>query len=171
MLLTGARRGEALAAKWQDIDFKTGTWSKPAATTKQRKLHHVPLSEAALHLLRELRARVPADVPWLFPTNGGGHRKDVKDSWTAISKAAGIPDVRVHDLRHPFASVLASGVGASLPLIGALLGHTSAQTTMRYSHLFDDVQRAAVNEAGAIITGQAKAAVIPLPSAQRPRRA
>jgi site-specific recombinase XerD len=70
--------------------------------------------------------------------------------------------VRVHDLRHSFASVLASG-GASLLLIGQLLGHTQAATTLRYSHLLDSAQRDAVHRAGAVITGNGNgASVVPL---------
>ena len=70
--------------------------------------------------------------------------------WAAICKAAGITGLRIHDLRHSFASQLASG-GASLPLIGALLGHSNPTTTQRYAHLFQDPQRAAVERVGAVI--------------------
>ena len=85
-----------------------------------------------------------------------------------MCKAAGIEGVRVHDLRHSFASVLASS-GLSLPIIGALLGHTQAATTQRYSHLLDDPLRAATERAGAIITGTGKpgAGVVPIASGRR----
>ena len=78
-----------------------------------------------------------------------------------IRKTANILDVRLHDLRHTYASVLASA-GLSLPVIGALLGHATATTTHRYAHLFDDPLRAATERASAIITGKPAAEPIPL---------
>jgi integrase len=71
LLLTGCRRGEALQARWQDFDFKAGSWRKPASTTKQKTEHEVPLSAAALQLLTSLRQRAPLDVEWLFPASNG----------------------------------------------------------------------------------------------------
>jgi integrase len=160
LLLTGARRGELLAAKWTDIDLEAGVWIKPAATTKQATLHRVPLSEAACRVLAEMRAR-DHDAEWLFPARGGGHRLHINDAWIKLRQAASLPDVHLHDLRHTYASVLASA-GLSLPIIGALLGHTTAQTTMRYSHLLDDPLRAATERAAAVITGKPAADVVPL---------
>jgi site-specific recombinase XerD len=83
-----------------------------------------------------------------------------------LRKAAGIPDVRLHDLRHSFASVLASQ-GLSLPVIGALLGHGSPTTTARYNHLVGDVLRAATERAGAVITGAPVAEILPLAERRR----
>jgi integrase len=150
LMLTGARKGEVLAARWEDFDLTTGRWSKPAATTKQRTQHDVPLSAAARALLEQLRRRTNSE--WLFPA-GDSHRKNITDAWAAICRAANIKGTRVHDLRHTFASVLAS-TGHSLPLIGALLGHTVPTTTARYAHLFDDPLRAATESAGKILSGQ-----------------
>jgi integrase len=98
---------------------------------------------------------------WLFPARRTPHRLDIDDAWGVLRKAADIPDVRLHDLRHTYASVLASA-GLSLPVIGALLGHTTAATTHRYSHLVDDVLRTATERASAIITGTPAAPVIPI---------
>jgi integrase len=86
----------------------------------------------------------------------------VHDAWQRICKTAGIEGLRVHDLRHSFASTLASG-GASLPLIGALLGHTQPQTTARYAHLFDDPLRRATEQVGAIVMNAGKEAPPPTP--------
>jgi site-specific recombinase XerD len=87
----------------------------------------------------------------VFPSHAVvGHRTTIKRNWRQITKAAEIAGLRVHDLRHSFASQLASG-GASLPLIGALLGHSSPVTTHRYAHLYDDPQRAAVERVGAAV--------------------
>lgn len=160
LLLTGARRGEVLAARWEDFDLDAGVWTKPGATTKQRTTHRVPLSAAASQLLGEMKAQA-GDSEWLFPARFTPHRLDIDDAWAILRKAAGISDVRLHDVRHTFASVLASS-GLSLPIIGQLLGHTTAQTTHRYAHLFDDPLRAATERAAAVITGKPAAEVVPI---------
>ena len=163
LLLTGARRGEVLQARWDDFDLTSGKWRKPGATTKQKTEHEVPLSSAAVQLLADLRQRVPHDAEWLFPAADGSHRRALKrDAWASIRRAASLKGARVHDLRHTYASVLASA-GLSLPIIGQLLGHTTPTTTARYAHLFDDPLRAAAERAGAIITGKPAAEIMPLP--------
>lgn len=151
LLLTGARRGEVQAARWRDIDLTTGIWSKPGATTKQKTDHVVPLSKPALQLITARRRKAAETDEYLFPGRHGGHRVEIKNAWARVCKAAKISGLRIHDLRHSYASQLASG-GASLPLIGALLGHTQASTTHRYAHLFDDPLREATERAGAIIS-------------------
>jgi integrase len=157
LLLTGARKGEVLAMRWVDLDLDAGVWTKPAATTKQKRLHRVPLSAAAIGLLRGIEG----GGEWVFPS-AGKHRVEVKAQWENVCRAAGLVDtagqktVRMHDLRHTYASVLASA-GLSLPVIGALLGHTQAQTTARYSHLLDDPLRAATERASAVVTGKKNA--------------
>jgi integrase len=161
LLLTGARRGELLAAKWTDIDLEAGVWTKPASTTKQAALHRVPLSAAAVQLLTKIRAQAGDDAEWIFPARGGGHRPHINAAWIALRKATGIPDARLHDLRHTYASVLASA-GLSLPVIGALLGHSTPVTTARYSHLADNPLRAATERASAILTGKTSADIVPL---------
>jgi integrase len=149
LLLTGARRGEVLAMKWVDVDLAKGVWTKPGSTTKQKTDHVVPLSAPARQLLAEIKTR----GEFVFPSDGKtGHVVEIKKSWASLCKAAGINGLRAHDLRHSFASQLVSG-GASLPLIGALLGHSNPTTTHRYAHLFDDPQRAAVEKVGSIVGG------------------
>jgi integrase len=111
----------------------------------------VPLSQPACALLKAMKEA--ASTEWLFPAlRRGGHRTDIDDAWEALRKAADIPDVRTHDLRHTYASVLVSS-GLSLPIIGALLGHTVPSTTARYAHLFDDPLRAATERASEILAG------------------
>jgi integrase len=157
LLLTGARFGEIASMRWDAVS--DGVWSKPASTTKQKSDHVVPLSAPAQQLLAGIRR----ESEFVFPGKGRtGHVAGIERSWRAILKAAGIHALRVHDLRHSFASQLASG-GASLPLIGALLGHSSPATTARYAHLFLDPQRAAVERVGAIVDGATPAEVVPLP--------
>ena len=158
LLLTGARRGETLAAKWSDIDLEAGIWTKPAATTKSKKMHRVPLSAPARTLLAELAERAQAarrrgdPAEYVFEGIDGKPLTDLKKTWRTACEAAGIEGVRVHDLRHSFASILASA-GLSLPIIGQLLGHTQTATTARYAHLLDDPLRLATERAGAVISG------------------
>jgi integrase len=162
LLLSGARRGEVLAARWTDINLETGTWTKPGATTKQKTDHVVPLSAPA----RQLLAARAQESEFVFPGRIGGHRVEVKSNWQHICKAANITGLRIHDLRHSYASQLASA-GIGLHTIGALLGHTQAQTTARYAHLFDDPLRAATEKVGAILAGKRKAKVVPLSKGRR----
>jgi integrase len=153
LLLTGARSGEVLAARWAQFDLEAGVWVKPGATTKQKTEHEVPLSAAARQLLNQLYV---AGAEYVFPRRrGAGHRVDIKKPWGAICKSANIGGLRIHDLRHSYASMLVSG-GQSLPVIGALLGHTQPNTTARYAHLMDDPLRKATETVGAIIDGAGK---------------
>lgn len=157
MLLTGCRRGEALTATWDQFDLEAGVWTKPSAHTKQRKLHRVPLSGAAVALLQGMRHE--AASPFVFPGAPGKPLSCVKRTWEAVGAVAGLEGVRLHDLRHTYASVLVSA-GLSLPVIGALLGHTQTQTTARYSHLMDDPLRLATEKAASILAngGQSRTA-------------
>jgi integrase len=160
LLLTGARRGEVQAAKWEQLDLTAGVWVKPGSTTKQKTLHRVPLSGPARQLLADLRVKAAKDAQYVFPGRGGeGHRIEIKGDWAAICKAANISAARMHDLRHTYASVLASA-GLSLPVIGALLGHSQPATTARYSHLFDDPLRVATERAADLITGKPSAEIV-----------
>jgi integrase len=150
--LTGCRSGEAMSMRWDNLELARGVWTKPGSTTKQRTAHVVPLSAPVKQLLTRLRQQT--NSPWVFPADSApGHRVTVQKSWLAICKVARIAGLRIHDLRHSFAS-LAVNQGASLPLIGALLGHASPVTTARYAHLFDDPQRATVEQIGKLVTGE-----------------
>jgi integrase len=152
LLLTGARRGEAMTATWEQFDLEAGTWAKPSAHTKQKKEHRVPLSGPARQLLSEMNAKSGAS-PFVFPGRVPGEPlTDIKNFWAGVCKQADIRDCRVHDLRHTYASILASA-GLSLPVIGALLGHTQPNTTARYSHLFDDPLRDATQRVGSLLEG------------------
>jgi integrase len=150
LILTGARKGEVLGATWPQFDLAVGIWTKPSAHTKQRKIHIVPLSEEAIALLQEVRATAGTSN-FVFPGAGRtGHLGDIKKPWKEICKAASIDGLRVHDLRHSFASFAVSD-GESLETIGALLGHSQASTTSRYSHLMDAPQRRAAGKIGKIV--------------------
>jgi integrase len=175
MLLTGARRGEVLAATWDQFDGGAGAWVKPSSHTKQKKAHRVPLSAPALALIADMRRESKAGCPYVFPsakTSFAANESspatcqpltEVRRTWASVCKTAGLDGVRLHDLRHSFASVLASA-GLSLPIVGALLGHSQPRTTARYAHLYDDVLRAATERVGAVVTriGKPGAEVSPL---------
>jgi integrase len=152
--LTGCRRGDAMAAQADQVDLEERVWRKPASSTKQNEPHAPPLSAPALELLTRLVREAKRDRrQYLFPSRGGkGHITDLKRSWASLCKRASITGVRLHDLRHTFASIAVSR-GATLPLIGALLGHSNPQTTARYSHMFSDPQRALAESVAAVITG------------------
>ncbi len=112
----------------------------------------MPLSAPAVQLLSEMKAEA-GPSPFIFPGRVPNEPlKEIKNFWAGVCKQAEIEDCRIHDLRHTYASILASA-GLSLPVIGALLGHTQPNTTARYSHLFDDPLREATERVGAFVTG------------------
>lgn len=160
LLLTGARVGEVLAMQWAHVDLNVGLWVKPAATTKQKRIHRVPLSPAAVEVLVKRQSAQQAkhrkgELPtWVFPGDGAeGHMTTIRTFWAAVCRRAGIEGVRVHDVRHTFASLLVSS-GESLPVVGALLGHTQAKTTSRYAHLQDEALRKATARVAGIAVGE-----------------
>ncbi|MBM3633563.1 MAG: DUF4102 domain-containing protein [Alphaproteobacteria bacterium] len=135
LVLTGSRRGEVLSATWDQFDLDKGIWTKPAHTTKQNRMEHLPLSTQVITLLKSMKEK--SKDKYLFPSKIPGQPlQDIKKSWSTIQKRAGLANVRLHDLRHTHASHLVSS-GLSLSIVGKLLGHTQASTTQRYAHLAD----------------------------------
>jgi integrase len=166
LMLTGAREQEALGAEWPQFDLTRGEWTKPAHCTKENKIAHVPLNDYALALLRKMHAKSGGNGP-LFPGRGGRARVTIRRPFIQVCKAAGLaepysvkgkrrtitryrPTLRVHDLRHSFASHLVSD-GVSLELVGKLMGHTVPSTTQRYAHYSDEALRAATNRFGKVL--------------------
>ena len=147
LILTGARLREILHAQWSYVDFERGILFLQDSKTGKKPVY---LSAAALAILAAL-PRVGGNPHVIAGAKDGAPRSDLKKPWAAVKRAAGLEDVRLHDLRHSFASI---GAGASmgLPIIGKLLGHTQAATTARYAHLDADPMRRAVNTIGATIT-------------------
>ena len=130
---TGARRGEVLGARWERIDLDRHILTVPAASSKSGRTRYIPLSDAAIRILR----RVPrCDSPWVFPgTDPAKPISDLKKVWVRVKERAGIDAGFVlHQLRHTYASRLV-GQGRSLYEVGQLLGHASTAMTARYSHL------------------------------------
>jgi len=149
-MLTGARVGEVRNARFEQFNLDYAIWSKPASTTKQRKIHRVPISQDVVAIVRHRQLVVPNGNPWVFPGDAIGKPvREVRRFWVKVQKEADLPDVRIHDLRHTFASLLVSG-GASLEIIGRLLGHSQMQTTQRYAHLMESPLRAGVDSVASI---------------------
>jgi integrase len=141
LILTGARKGELIAATWNQFDLEAGVWTKPAHLTKQKKQEHLPLSPQAIEILEKMAAESTSS--FLFPGKVKGKcLQEIKTAWNTIRKKSGFPDLRIHDLRHTYASHLVSS-GLSLSIVGKLLGHTQAATTQRYAHLADEPLRQA----------------------------
>jgi integrase len=171
LMLTGARRNEALAATWAEFDLQSAVWTKPSTNTKQKRSHRVPLSAAAVAVLADMQAeaekmrRDGIITPYVFPSRLRSAKalREVRRTWSAVCKAAGLHGIRLHDLRHSFASALVSA-GVGLPTIGAMLGHSQPRTTARYSHLYDTTLRDAAERVGSLVTGAGKtgADVVPI---------
>jgi integrase len=162
LMLTGARRSEVLKAEWEHIEFDNQRWTKPAAYTKQKKTEYVPLSAPALALLARLKEQALPGARFVFPGDAEGKPlQEIRRTWLTACAAAGIEGVRLHDLRHTYASHLVSS-GLSLEIVGRLLGHTQVATTKRYAHLADSPLREATERFGALVGGRGTAEVVPL---------
>lgn len=145
LLLTGARRREILDLRWSEVDLERGVLFLPDSKTGRKT---IVLSSPAAAILETL----PRVGLYVIAGSTAGMkdekpRSDLNKPWAAVMKRAGLENVRLHDLRHSFASI---GVGGSvgLPIIGKLLGHTQASTTQRYSHLDVDPLKRAVDAIG-----------------------
>ena len=140
LVLTGCRRNEILGLRWEDVNFKAGELRLADSKTGARIL---PLPPAAAEVLEKL-SELPCepDNPWVFPGRKRGTRlTNINDSWIRIRRHAGLDGVRLHDLRHTYAS-RALAIGEGLRMIGELLGHRKISTTERYSHLAREPVRA-----------------------------
>jgi integrase len=142
LLFTGCRLGEILNLRWTEVDLERGVLHLPDSKTGKKI---VVLNTAALDILKSTAKRDVFVIPGEIR---GRPRHDLKRPWKHIRQAAGIQDVRLHDLRHTHASFGAMS-GLSLPIIGRLLGHASPLTTARYAHLADDPVRRASDLIGA----------------------
>jgi integrase len=142
LMFTGARLREMLTLQWSHIDFERGLINLPDSKTGRKT---IVMSAATIDLLRDCERRGAFVIPGL---NADRARSDLKKPWRAIQRHAGLEGVRIHDLRHTFASI---GAGASLglPIVGKLLGHSKPATTARYAHLDADPLRRASNVIGA----------------------
>ena len=173
LLLTGARKTEILGLKWGEVDFDRQILILPPERTKaggQNGERRIVLSSAALSILNARRADRSKGAAFVFPAiRGSGHLVGVRRAFTRICERADIGGVRIHDLRHSFAS-FAVADGASLFLVGKLLGHASARTSERYAHLSRDPLQEAVAAIGnRLVPGSERdeePAAIPIVAAQ-----
>jgi integrase len=150
LVFTGARLGEVLGLRWDWIDFDRGEARLPDSKTGAKTLHLPP---PAIAVLAEL-PRLDGNPYVIAGQKEGAALVNLEKPWRAIRKAAGLDDVRLHDLRHAFASVAASS-GMGLPIIGKMLGHSQPATTARYAHLESDPVKAAA----AVVAGRIAAAM------------
>ena len=148
LMLTGCRKREILCLRWEDVALDGNELRLPDAKTGARV---VPLSPSAMKLLAGL-PRIEGNL-WVIPgRKPGTHMSNVDQSWQVIRARAGLEDVRIHDLRHSYAS-RALALGESLPMIGKLLGHSQVETTARYAHLARDSMREAAERIAGSIAG------------------
>ncbi len=146
LMLTGCRKSEILGLSWEDVALDEAELRLSDSKTGARI---VSLSGPAVKLLADL-PRTPG-VPWVTPgKKPGTHLRKLDDAWRTVRSRAGLHDVRLHDLRHSFAS-RALAIGETLPMIGKLLGHTQIETTARYAHLARDTVREAAERVAASI--------------------
>ena len=151
LIYTGARKREVLEAKWSDINFDQSSWK--ISKNKSNKVRHVPLSQGALETLSAVRDKWtcqdwgvgvdPNDYIFANPSTGKPY-SSFFFSWNNARVKAGMPELRVHDLRHSFASFLVNA-GRSIYEVQNLLGHADIKTTSRYAHLSQESLRAAVS--------------------------
>lgn len=143
LLFTGARVSEILSLEWSHVDFERGCLNLPDSKTGSKA---VLLSPPALSVLAGIE-REEGNPFVIHGQRAETRLTDLKRPWGVVQEAAGLEGVRIHDLRHTFASV-GAGAGLGLAVIGKLLGHTQAATTHRYAHLADDPLRRANNQIG-----------------------
>ena len=140
LMLTGCRLSEIQKLRWEHVDLEAGELRLSDTKTGAKVVH---LGDPAIDVLRAFDRQ--EDNPWVIAgRKPGSHLTDLQHPWRRIRARAGLDDVRIHDLRHSFAS---GGllVGEGLPMIGKLLGHTQVQTTARYAHLANDPVKSAAN--------------------------
>lgn len=175
-LFTGARKSDVLGMRWQHIDEERKVWRVPEES-KGGEYDAILLPEA-LGILRERRERMErvakkSGLPvseFVFPSHSAaGHVRDLKSGWAVLIKTSGLTDVRVHDLRRSLASWQAIG-GASLPIIGASLGHTSLDATAIYARLSNEPIRASMAAAvRAMTAAMGEARLLPAAKKQKQR--
>ncbi|RVU05125.1 DUF4102 domain-containing protein [Novosphingobium umbonatum] len=193
LITTGARKGEIEGLRWDEVDFDRSALRLKDSKTGAKV---IAIGAPALAVLSEVKAWAkeaqqeaeakakadgqpkPVPSPWVFPAGRGSdsHWTGTPKLWAKVSESAGLGDVRLHDLRHTYASLAvgAAGGGQSLAVIGKLLGHADVRTTARYAHLADDPLRQAADRiaqaAAAGLAGQS-AEVVPIGKGQRSRKA
>lgn len=147
LLSTGARLSEVLQAKWKDIDRPNRVWRIPAANSKSKKVRSVPLNDSALDVLNTLKT----EVGHLFVSSKTGKPfTTIHKVWERLRTEAGLTHLRIHDLRHQYASFLVNS-GRTLYEVQQILGHSYPAVTQRYAHLSTKSLQDAANSASEMI--------------------
>lgn len=151
LLSTGARLNEGLTATWENINVERGVWKVDASLSKSKKSRSIPLNDSALWVLKQLKSEGQSQYLFPSPVTGKPYTA-ITRAWYRLRKKAGVK-IRIHDLRHSFASFLVSR-GRTLFEVQQILGHSDPKVTMRYAHLSDKMLREAAN-AGSMIVRKA----------------
>ena len=147
LMLTGARKGEIIALEWDEVDIERQTITKKDSKTGRRSF---PISQPAIDVLTRIYRHL--DSPYLFPAaRGNSHFQGLTKEWLRIRKRAALEDVRIHDLRHTYASLTIAN-GVSIAVLSKLLGHASISTTERYAHLSNDPVRQGAEKIGELMS-------------------
>ena len=158
LLATGCRLNEALQATWEQVDLETRVWKIPALNSKSKRIRSVPLNDTAINVLRYFDQG--RDSGWVFINPRSGERyTTITKVWFRIRDKAGLPNLRLHDLRHQYASFLVNS-GRTLYEVQQILGHSDPSVTVRYAHLSLDSLRDAAASAANMIEGARRAAPV-----------
>jgi len=153
LLSTGCRLNEALSATWGDVDVERRVFTVRSSNSKSRKIRSVPLNDAAVDVLNQIGRGEDGDPIFVSGRTGAAFTTIAKQ-WDRIRKLAGLPTLRLHDLRHSYASFLVND-GRTLYEVQAILGHSSSKVTEKYSHLSTKTLQQAAASASAKLTGGA----------------
>ncbi len=158
LLSTGARLNEVLSATWDQVDQQNRVWRIAANNSKSKKMRSIPLNDSAIEVLGQLGTEGTFDHLFVNRTfreenpNYGKPYTTIMKVWSRLRTKAGLPHLRIHDLRHQYASFLVNS-GRTLYEVQQILGHSDPKVTMRYSHLSSKALQAAANSASIIIRG------------------
>ena len=144
LLSSGCRVNEALSARWEHFDLQNRNWTIPSEHSKSRKIRSIPLNQSAIQILESLGTRGKYDHP--FISRGGKPFTTIHKVWTRLRTEAGLPHLRLHDLRHNYASFLINS-GKTLYDVQKILGHSDPSVTQRYAHLSTKSLQAAADSA------------------------
>lgn len=159
LLSTGARLSEALNADWAHIDRRSGVWRIPATNSKSKRVRSIPLNESAIQVLDQLGTEGKSDHLFIN-LKTGGRLTVVNKVWGRLRTKAGLPHLRLHDLRHQFASFLVNA-GHTIYEVQKILGHSDTKVTERYAHLSLKTLEKAANSASVAMRGAGQAIVVP----------
>ena len=169
LLSTGCRLNEALRATWGQIDRGNRVWRIPASNSKSKRVRSVPLNDSALDVLAQLDTEGRVRAPVRQPPHRASPTATIMKVWSRLRSKAGLPHLRIHDLRHQYASFLVNS-GRSLYEVQQILGHSDPSVTQRYAHLSSRSLQEAANSASVAIRGQAAAAGCKRQRGRRPCR-